>query len=234
MDAQVYKDVERSESGWWYRGRLLSLGAVLPRFVKRQGAVLDVGAGYGAMHTFLSQFGSVSAFDTYPDCVSACRRRGYREVYATLEALAAGEEEYSLIGAFDSLEHMEHDDVALRLLSTKLAPDGIFVATVPAHPFLFSAYDRAAHHHRRYSRRALRSLCEHAGFEILYMSYWNASLFVPAALARLLGKGGTAALTLHPVLEYVFRGVVYLESLLLRFTPLPMGLSLIVVARKKT
>jgi SAM-dependent methyltransferase len=233
MDAHVYKDVEKGESGWWYYGRTLSLGSILPRFVKGRGTVLDVGAGYGAMHSFLARYGEVSAFDTYPDCIDACRRRGYKSVYASLDVLTSTLEMYTLIGAFDSLEHMERDDETLRLLATKLAPEGVFVATVPAHPFLFSDYDREAHHYRRYSRRTLRALCDGAGLDVLYMSYWNGTLFFPAALARLMGGGGTKALRLHPFIEYVFRGVVYVESLLLRLMPLPIGLSLIVVARKK-
>lgn len=229
----MYKDVEKSESGWWYCGRLYALGAVMPQFVRGKGAVLDVGAGFGAMRQFLLQFGEVVAYDTYPDCIEACKKRGYVKVYASLGELENSDQQFALIGAFDAIEHVEQDREILIALRSKLTPDGIFVATVPAHPFLFGAYDVAAHHFRRYNRRSLRALFEEAGYEIAYMSYWNASLFIPAGVLRLFGRGGTASLTLHPMLDTLFRIVVYLESLLLRVMRLPFGLSLIVVARKK-
>lgn len=233
MDTHVYTDVEKSETGWWYRGRTHALQSIVPMFVGGKGSVLDVGSGFGAMHRFLSQFGDVYAYDTYPDCVAACKKRGYAHVYASLEELEGAVEQFSLIGAFDALEHMEHDQDVLRKLLSKLAPAGVFVATVPAHQFLFGAYDIAAHHFRRYSRQSLRTVFEKAGYDVVYVSYWNATLFLPAAVARLLGAGGTTALTLHPVLDTIFHTIVYLESLVLRIVPFPFGLSLILVARKK-
>jgi SAM-dependent methyltransferase len=233
MEVQVYKDVANSESGWWYLGRTYALTSIVPRFLKTKGSVLDVGSGFGSMFSFLAHFGDVYAHDTYPDCIAACKKRGYKAVFSDLEEVTANNVTYSLIGAFDALEHIEDDKSVLQQLRSKLGPDGLFVATVPAHPFLYGSYDRAAHHVRRYSATALRNLFTESGYEIVYMSYWNALLFFPAAIARLLGSGGTQALVLNPLVDGMFQVIVYVESLLLRVIRLPFGLSLVVVARKK-
>ncbi len=62
MEKQVYVNIERSESGWWYKGRRHALEAIVPRLVKTPGLVLDMGAGYGAMYPFLAYYGTVSPY----------------------------------------------------------------------------------------------------------------------------------------------------------------------------
>lgn len=233
MKAEVYSDVEKSEDGWWYLGRRYALGAILPRFAKQRGDVLDVGAGYGAMFSFLSQFGKVTAYEVYPECVEACQRRGYTAVLHSEVELRECTSTFDLIGAFDVIEHIENDNDFLKTLHCLLKQGGVLAATVPAHPFLFGPYDTAAHHFRRYSKRSLQSLLEAAGFEILYVGYWNSLLFFPAALARMAGRGGTGSLLPHPIVDRIFASIVYIESWALRYIPLPIGMSLIVVAKQK-
>lgn len=234
MKKEIYKDVERSESGWWYRGRHMALQSILGRYTQEKGAVLDVGAGYGAMFTFLSKYGVVSAYEVYPDCIAACVKRGYRTVLSSKVELAQSLEQFSLVGAFDVIEHVENDTEIMLAIQKLLSPGGLFVATVPAHQFLFGKYDVDAHHFRRYSKKSLMKLLQGAGFEVVYLGYWNFLLFFPAALLRVVGLGGTSALTPNLFLDRIFGLLVYFESLLLRVTSLPIGMSLVVVARVKT
>jgi hypothetical protein len=56
--------------------------------------------------------------------------------------------------------------------------------TVPAHPWLWSQADTLAQHHRRYTRKSLRTLLESSGFTIQDCSYRLASLVAPLAIAR--------------------------------------------------
>lgn len=234
MEKQVYLNIERSESGWWYKGRRRALEAVVPRYVKNPGTVLDMGAGYGAMQPFLSQYGAVSAYEIYPDGIAACRTRGYAEVLTTPEELSARGSSFTLVAAFDALEHMEDDAKTVREIDTLLVPRGFFIGTVPAHPFLFGQYDVDAHHFRRYTKKALRRVLEENGFRVMYLGYWNFLLFFPAMLTRMLGIANTAALTPHPLIDRLFTLCTYLEAQYLRLGKLPTGLSLLVVAQKKS
>jgi 2-polyprenyl-3-methyl-5-hydroxy-6-metoxy-1,4-benzoquinol methylase len=46
-----------------------------------------------------------------------------------------------LVGAFDVLEHIEDDNRVLRELYRMLAPNGVVIATVPQHRWLWSSVD---------------------------------------------------------------------------------------------
>jgi SAM-dependent methyltransferase len=58
----------------------------------------------------------------------------------------------------DVIEHIVEDRAELALARRHLAPCGNLVVLAPAHQFLFSAFDAAIGHHRRYSRASLIAL----------------------------------------------------------------------------
>jgi SAM-dependent methyltransferase len=55
----------------------------------------------------------------------------------------------------DVIEHIDDDTRELRLAVERLAPGGRLIVLVPAHQFLFSPFDAAIGHRRRYSRAGL-------------------------------------------------------------------------------
>ena len=58
---------------------------------------------------------------------------------------------FALIGMFDVLEHIPEELETLVALREALAPGGRLMLTVPAHQYLWSYFDEAAQHCRRYS-----------------------------------------------------------------------------------
>lgn len=58
----------------------------------------------------------------------------------------------------DVLEHIEHDREELKQAVNYLAPGGYLVVLSPAHNWLFSPFDSALGHFRRYNRRLLKDL----------------------------------------------------------------------------
>lgn len=58
----------------------------------------------------------------------------------------------------DVLEHIENDQGELKLASRHLRPGGYLVVLSPALPFLYSPFDRAVGHHRRYRTRDVERL----------------------------------------------------------------------------
>ena len=79
----------------------------------------------------------------------------------------------------------------------------------------------------------MRGVLDRAGFDAECMSYWNMTLFIPAAMMRFLGRSGDSALSMPRLLDAIFFAIVKVESLLIRLFPLPFGVSLVVVARKR-
>ena len=58
----------------------------------------------------------------------------------------------------DVLEHIADDRAEMKRAAARLAPGGRLVVLAPAHQALFSVFDRAVGHHRRYDRKSLRAL----------------------------------------------------------------------------
>lgn len=221
------------ERSWWYRGRALAVSTLLRKArVQHVGTILDYGAGYGGMSGTLRKFGiDVVAYEPDQEANAEARKRGYSRLFSSDdEALTS--RTYDLIGAFDVVEHIEHDDVFLRRAYEALKAGGHIAITVPAFPFLWSSHDVSHHHYRRYTKRSMRAALNAVGFSVTHMSYWNACLFVPAASMRLLGKTGEGALALPRWLDAIFYRILWIESFFMRFVSLPFGTGLVVVAQK--
>jgi len=57
----------------------------------------------------------------------------------------------------DVIEHIEDDRQELKLAHDRLKPEGILIVLVPAHNWLFSPFDKAVGHYRRYNKSRLKS-----------------------------------------------------------------------------
>lgn len=131
------------------------------------GRVLEVGAGLGATTRALCTGNEASWTCLEPDAALAARmEQGLesdnppcplkpRVVVGTLDQLAA-DERFDSILYIDVLEHIEDDGAELRKAALHLAPGGNLAVLSPAHQWLFSPFDEAIGHYRRYRRSTLR------------------------------------------------------------------------------
>jgi len=78
---------------------------------------------------------------------------------------------FDLILAFEVLEHIEHDLMALERIHAALAPGGFFLMSVPAFMKKWETSDDWAGHFRRYEKDELQENLERSGFEI--KSIWS-------------------------------------------------------------
>jgi SAM-dependent methyltransferase len=62
---------------------------------------------------------------------------------------------FDAIVYIDVLEHIEHDAREMRDAAAHLAPGGVLVVLAPAHNWLYTEFDRAIGHCRRYSKASL-------------------------------------------------------------------------------
>jgi SAM-dependent methyltransferase len=181
------------------------------------------------------------ACDSYPQALQLVRRK----LAVPLALVDEGRHAplapvHSLIGLFDVLEHLDDDEGALGNLFQALAPDGVLVLTVPAHPFLFDEADEIAGHRRRYRRGELREKLARAGFRVARLTHFMAPLagmlapmrFLLRLTARRLSPLARRDLELKPVpiVNDILLAVMRLERLILRWVALPFGTSLIALA----
>jgi SAM-dependent methyltransferase len=135
--------------------------SILRPYLRRR--VLEVGAGIGANLEYLLGPGVEEWVCLEPDADMADRIRrrdlpkNCRVVVGTIERVSA-EEHFDTILYIDVLEHIEDDAGELREAARRLAIGGRLVVLAPAHQFLFTPFDRAIGHFRRYDRASLQGL----------------------------------------------------------------------------
>ena len=232
MRPEAYAELRAvEERHWWFRGRRSLLWALLWRAggVPYPARVLDAGCGTGRNLVEFGALGSVAGVDPAAEAVAAARGRGVGDVrQAPLEDLPYGDSEFDLLLATDVLEHVDDDRAALRELRRVAAPGALLLVTVPAHPWLWSAHDEALHHRRRYRRAELLDRVRGAGWDPVVVTWWNAFLLAPIALARLLGRDSTTPGAASRALE----ALLAVEARLVRGgTDLPAGVSVALAAK---
>jgi len=126
--------------------------------------VMEVGAGLGSNIAYLHRPPVREWLALEPDAAMAreieakiARRELPSSCHARAGTIADVAEQFDAILYLDVLEHIEDDRAELVAASRHLVPGGRVVVLAPAHQFLFSPFDAAIGHHRRYSAASLRS-----------------------------------------------------------------------------
>jgi 2-polyprenyl-3-methyl-5-hydroxy-6-metoxy-1,4-benzoquinol methylase len=130
-----------------------------------RGSVLEVGAGIGGTTTFLRPTDHRNWRCLEPDPrLAAILEQTLRQhwprfepdvLVGSIEALR-GEQSFDTILYIDVLEHIEDDRTELARAAALLASRGRLIVLSPAHNYLFSEFDRAIGHFRRYNRKLLK------------------------------------------------------------------------------
>jgi 2-polyprenyl-3-methyl-5-hydroxy-6-metoxy-1,4-benzoquinol methylase len=198
--------------------------------------VLEVGSGTGNITRFLCAGGrEVTATDVVPSYRNELERvfGAYPNVRVGKFDLTAEAPHAFVADPFDSvvclnvLEHVEDDLFALAQMRALLAPAGKLALLVPAHQFLYGAFDRALGHFRRYEKRELAGKLKAAGFAVREMKFFSLVAALPWLInGRLLKR------------DHIPAGQANLANLLVPLLKLerligpPCGLSLIAIAQK--
>ena len=126
--------------------------------------VLEVGAGLGATTAVMCDGSQTEWVCLEPDASMAAEierriRAGQlpsccASRVGTVASLSPAER-FDTIIYIDVLEHIEEDRRELHEASLHLNPGGHLIVLSPAYPFLYSPFDRAIGHFRRYTRTSL-------------------------------------------------------------------------------
>jgi len=245
VDRELYPLMAQVEdSHWWFCARRSIVASMLSGLELSPGAlILEPGCGTGGNFAMLARFGEVYAMDAdFEACkFSRARKTAIVEPGELPDRVPFERIAFDLVVMTDVLEHLDRDQETLSVLRERLKPGGWVLATVPAFSWLWSVHDETHHHQRRYVAGALRTLFERAGYDVTYLSYYNFLLFPGIAAARLLGRLRESS----PQHDHDLRGHSGLVNSLLRTVfsseryaighiTVPFGVSLLVVARKKS
>lgn len=227
---------------WWFRGRRRVLVDFLRKAAGPGGGllqILDYGCGTGGNISAYASLGPVVGIEPDASAVRLAQARGgaqYCRTSGTQLPFRPGV--FDAVVASDVLEHIEDDLAAVSEIARVIKPGGTVIASVPAHPWLFSEHDAALHHFRRYSKASFCDVLKQGGLRIQRLSYWNAVLFPVVCLHRLLHKGRYSEQPRSdtgPVPWLINESLAALlaaEAAVLRHAPLPWGVSLVGVAER--
>jgi SAM-dependent methyltransferase len=242
LDAHLAEMRELEDHYWWFIGRRRIALALLDDAHLDQARLLDGGCGAGALLAALAERGWAAGVDVSASAIAITRDRGLgRLTQADVEALPFAGGSFDAVMLCDVLEHVPDDQRALDEAARVLRPGGITVLTLPALGFLWGTHDEALGHYRRYHPRRVRQMVAQAGLRLERLSFGLSLLFPVAVVLRFVQRslhrrrGGPPQTGIIRVPRWVNRLLVVLmdlENALIRRANLPIGVSLVAVARR--
>lgn len=245
METSEYSNLAHVErTHWYYRGKRAFvrfwLESTLPPGAGRKRTLLDCGAGTGYFAKEMSDTWEVHVQDADDNAIQFLRQEfpPHCVSQSTTDALPYRDGQFDAVTALDVLEHIPRHREAAAELARVLRPGGVAVVTVPAMMALWSDWDVALHHCRRYSADELHALFPAAEWTINHLNYTNVLpmplIWIIRKLRRKRAAGhGRAEDRLPPswINHLLFWQMVTLaQQRCLRF---PFGVSLLLVATRK-
>ena len=247
MEREEYRRMfELEDHHWWFQSRLMMTEGLLheyllPEFDGRRPKLLDLGCGTGLWLQRRAADCEAFGLDLSREALAFCRTRHLRPVaLADAVRLPLGDATFDIVTAFDLIEHVADDHGLIGEVRRVLRPGGYLLASVPAHPMLWSGHDVSLHHRRRYTRRTFEALFPGAQWRTVRMTAGFTLVFPPAALLRLSRRLASSERPpqsdTHLVPEWINRLMIGLhryEAAWLRRHDLPIGISLMTIRQKQ-
>jgi SAM-dependent methyltransferase len=207
--------------------------------------ILDAGCGTGHLTIDLLKEGfEVTAIDSSPELVDLVRETIKNEkLHVTsfvmdirnLNGLIPAK--FNTIVCLDVIEHIDTDKIVLNNFREVLKREGTLIISVPAIKCLYGQRDNDVGHFRRYDKTELTDKVKNAGFTIVDIRYWNFIGVIPFFVSEKVfhkplnedirySRTRLRSKILNTLLNYWF-------SLIENRIRFPIGLTLIVVCRKK-
>lgn len=247
---------DAEDKHFWFRSRNRVIGALVSRLLSTSTdnpRLLEVGCGTGNVLRVLAEacpHGSVIGMDLFAEGLKFAQIRADAALVQGDVHNPPFHHQFNIIGLFDVLEHLPDDRQVLINLKGMLRKDGTLLLTVPANPSLWSYFDEASRHCRRYRLNDLQHKLVETGYEVDYITYYMMTIFPLMWAGRRLSnlrrhilKGGnslsaesmaTQELRPNAIANGLITPLLSIEEYWLRHGhTLPFGTSLLVAARNR-
>ena len=241
MDRIEYEKMYHFERDyWWYRG----LHGLVRNAVRAHApgirSLLDAGCGTGGLLRELREEHArarLVGIDVSHNGLGFCRQNGLGAlVRCSVNDIGLRSGSFDVVTCQDVLYFQGIDESrAVGEIHRVLRDGGVLILNLPAFEILRGSHDRFVSGRRRFTRGEVRALLQAKGFDIVWISYWNAALFPIVLFFRLVSRRGSRESDLRPlapVWNRLLAGILKAEAAWLRRGKLPVGTSVFCVARK--
>ncbi len=212
----------------------------------RDARILDCGCGTGSNLEMLRPYGRACGFDLTAIGVRFARRHGHRVAQASIDAIPFRSGTFDLVTSFDVFQCLPDavERSAITEMARVLKPGGWLLLHVAALEMLHGKHSVLSEEVRRYTPARLRSIVEQGGLAVDRLTFDHMSL-LPLLLPvrvwhRMTASGGAVqpgegeiTVPVAPV-NAALTALVSLEAMALRAVNMPIGSSLMCLARKGT
>jgi SAM-dependent methyltransferase len=243
MDRLLEATARAEREHFWFHGFRRFVTPLLDRAAagRRDLRSLDCGCGTGNNLALLRRYGAAVGIDLTYSGLKYATSGGDRSVaQASATTLPFPGETFDLVSSFDVVYALPDDaeKAAVAEMFRVLKPGGWLVLNVAALPALRGNHSVLGGEVRRYTRRRLRWALERGGFTVDRLTYTNFSILPLVAatrwLQRLAGhRESSSEISVPPApVNAALSGLLALESLALRVVDMPLGSSVLCLARK--
>jgi len=248
LEAYEYETLFQFESSyWWYKGLHGILLDVL-RDLRCDASALFLDAGCGTGQNLVNVGNFITSkswgFDVAAEATRYWTKRSLSTVCrASINDIPFSRDTFDFVMSVDVLECSGVDERQAYGEMWRVAKKGGYlVLVVPAYDWLMEEeHHKAVHASRRYTKERLKILLKHRSVEIVRMTHLFAAVLPAVAMYRLVlarlrrGRPSMPTSNLRPLpstLNNLLLQVVSVERRALRFFDLPIGSSILAVARK--
>ena len=243
MDRLLEATARAERDHFWFHGFRRFVTPLLEQAAEGHSnpSILDCGCGTGNNLPMLRRYGHAVGIDLTFSGLKYATSRGDRAVaQASATDLPFADRSFDIVTSFDVLYALPDDaeKAAVAEMFRVLTPGGHLVLNVAALESLRGNHSVLGGEVRRYSRRRLRWALERGGFEILRLTYTNASILPLVAgtrwFQRLRGHKESSSEITVPAspINAGLTAILAAESVAVRFIDMPAGSSLLCLARR--
>ena len=224
---------------WWLAGKYMLVVWLAEKYkaLKRKSCIVDLGCGPGNLLDRISKKSRlIIGLDRSISALQFCQSRGYEFLArADFNETPIASNIIDCVFSIDVIEHLNNDEKALSEIHRILKPGGISVITVPAFMFLWGKHDEIYNHKRRYTLKELKFKATKVGFNPLFISYYEMPFLLPLWIFRKLRYNKLQSddfIVLPKYLNSLLTKIIFSERLILKYFPLPFGVSIIGIFKK--
>ena len=236
---------------WWFKGQRAIINDLIKKYkIKKKNFILDAGCGAGFNTLYLRKHGKVYGIDNSKIALKFCKKRGLKNIILSdIAKTKFKNNSFDIITCLGVFYHKNaNPKKILKEFERILKKNGILIITTPALDFLRNKYfksyqDISMKTARRYSLNKFKNLFKQNNYKILKVSYFTFFLFLPILLLRVSKNIINLFLKnrdlksdifkINSFLNYILIKLMKLESCVINYASLPIGIHLVIVLKKK-